>query len=364
MSDITIFGGGLAGGLIARALVARRPEIAVTVIEAGERLGGNHVWSFFDTDIAADDRWLVDDLVTYRWPAYDIAFPKLRRTIPQGYNSIESEQFDRVLRGELGARIVHGDADNVIHNGAVIDARGPGDLAHIDGGWQKFVGISFQFATPHGIERPTIMDATVEQIDGYRFVYVLPFGERELFVEDTYYSDTRNLDSDVLRARLIEYVAARGWDAQPGNRFESGVLPVIMAGDFEAYWRSTGDGAKAGMRAGLCHPTTGYSLPDAVRLASAIAKSDDLSADGLARLTHDHARRAWGQRGFYRLLDRMLFRAGLPAERYRVLQRFYGLPEPLIGRFYAGQSTLGDIMRTLSGKPPVPFWPAVRELFR
>ena len=43
----------------------------------------------------------------------------------------------------------------------------------------------------------------------------------------------------------------------------------MLGGDFDAYWRSTGtDLAKAGMRAGLFHPTTGYSLPDAVRLAS------------------------------------------------------------------------------------------------
>lgn len=218
MSDITILGGGLAGGLIARALATRRPDIALTLVESGERLGGNHVWSFFDADIAAENRWLVDGLVTHHWPAYDIAFPALRRTIAQGYNSIESEQFDRVLRGELGARIVHADADAVAHDGAVIDARGPGDLTRLEGGWQKFVGISFQFAESHGIERPTIMDATVAQIDGYRFVYVLPFGERELFVEDTYYSDTPDLDPDVLRARLVDYVAAKGWAARPGNR--------------------------------------------------------------------------------------------------------------------------------------------------
>ena len=50
--DIQILGGGLAGGLIARALVARRPDLSVTLIERGETLGGNHVWSFFDGDIA------------------------------------------------------------------------------------------------------------------------------------------------------------------------------------------------------------------------------------------------------------------------------------------------------------------------
>ena len=33
------------------------------------------------------------------------------------------------------------------------------------------------------------MDATVPQDGGYRFVYVLPFADRPLLVEDTHYSD-------------------------------------------------------------------------------------------------------------------------------------------------------------------------------
>jgi lycopene beta-cyclase len=362
VGGITILGGGLAGGLIARALVLRRPEIAMQIVEQNGHLGGNHIWSFFDGDVAESDRWLLDGLVTHRWPAYDVAFPARRRTIRHWYNSVISEQFDGVLRAELGDRIIHGDANRVGHSGAVIDARGPGDLGTLDCGWQKFVGMNFHFDRPHGVERPIVMDATVDQIDGYRFVYVLPFGPDELFVEDTYYSDTPDLDAAALRERIIEYVATQGWDVTPGDRFETGVLPVIMGGDFEAYWASTGPGAKAGMRAGLCQPTTGYSLPDAVRLASAIARADDLSPDGLARLTHDHARKAWAERGFYRLLDKMLFKAALPGERYRVLERFYGLSPELIGRFYAARSTLGDRMRILAGRPPVPIGRAIRAI--
>ena len=113
------------------------------------------------------------------------------------------------------------------------------------------------------------MDATVAQIDGYRFVYLLPFGPHEIFVEDTYYSDTPDLDRPLLQARIAAYARPAGGRWQQESRLESGVLPVVLGGDFAAYWRSTGtDLAKAGMRAGLFHPTTGYSLPDAVRLAA------------------------------------------------------------------------------------------------
>ena len=50
----------------------------------------------------------------------------------------------------------------------------------------------------------------------------------------------------------------------------------------------------------------------------------------------------------------MLFRAAKPEERYTVLQRFYGLNQGLIERFYAGKLKWYDKARILIGKPPVP----------
>ena len=58
----------------------------------------------------------------------------------------------------------------------------------------------------------------------------------------------------------------------------------------------------------------------------------------------------------------MLFLAARPETRYRILQRFYGLPEPLIGRFYAAQSSALDKLRILAGKPPVSIVPALKAL--
>jgi lycopene beta-cyclase len=43
-----------------------------------------------------------------------------------------------------------------------------------------------------------------------------------------------------------------------------------------------------------------------------------------------------------------------------VLERFYGLPEALIARFYAARLTGLDKLRILSGKPPVPIGAALR----
>ena len=51
--DVAIVGGGLAGALIALALARRRPDCELRLIEGSGRIGGNRLWSFFATDVAA-----------------------------------------------------------------------------------------------------------------------------------------------------------------------------------------------------------------------------------------------------------------------------------------------------------------------
>ena len=105
----------------------------------------------------------------------------------------------------------------------------------------------------------------------------------------------------------------------------------------------------AGMRAGLFHPTTGYSLPEAVRLADAIAAMPSLESAPLAAWVRRRAVKTWHQgRRFFRLLNRMLFRAAEPERRFHVLEQFYRLPEETLGRFYAGR--LSD--KAGSSRPP------------
>jgi lycopene beta-cyclase len=377
-TDLLIAGGGLAGGLVALALAQRRPDLAVTIVEAGPTLGGNHLWSFFDSDIAAGERSLVEPLVCHRWEGHDVAFPKLRRTLAGSYNSIESERFDTVVRARLAPdRVVTGRAIAALDPGGatladgvridaagVIDARGFAGAAPLDLGWQKFVGRLLRLNGPHGIQRPIIMDATVDQTLGYRFVYVLPFDADRVFVEDTYYSDTPALDVARVSDRVLDYAFARGWSVAEIEREEAASLPIACGGDFDALWPADEGVARVGMAAGLFQPMTGYSLPDAVSTAALVAALPDLSSAALARALRAHASAAWAGRGFYRLLARLLFRAADPAERYSLLERFYSFDEALIGRFYAGRSTLADKARVLIGKPPVPLrraFAALRE---
>jgi lycopene beta-cyclase len=370
---LVIVGGGLAGGLCALALRHRRPGLTLLLIEPDEKIGGNHLWSFFESDVRPQYRWLTDPLLRHRWPAYEVHFPGHSRHLDQTYQTIESEALDQAVRAALApdeilqatvadlgpnhAQLASGER---IEATAVLDARG-GKAEGLELGWQKFVGQLLTIPQGHGLTHPIVMDATVEQHDGYRFVYCLPFSPTELFVEDTYYSDGPEIDHDLLRDRIGDYAAARGWQIAGRSREEHGALPVVTGGDFDKLWPRSDPVARAGARGGFFHPLTSYSLPDAVRFAVWLAEEAPLGAR-LAAATRARARKHWKRGAFYRLLTALLFHAAAPHDRYRVLERFYRLSGPLIARFYAGSSTGLDKARVLSGKPPVPFFRALRVL--
>lgn len=371
--ELAIVGGGLAGTLAAVALARLRPELRVMLLEREQVLGGNHLWSFFDGDIPSADRWLVDPLVTHRWAQGNaVRFPGYDRQLGTPYNSIASARLDAHGRELLGARIRFGvdvarvapdhillSDGNIVRARVVLDARGGGDLSALRCGWQKFVGHALRLRAPHGVDRPVIMDATVDQVDGYRFVYLLPWDEHTLFVEDTYYSDSPELDVPAIEQRIAAYTAAAGWHVEQTLHRETGVLPVVYGGSFDRFWPAEDRVARAGVRAGLFHPMTGYSLPEAVAFARWIV---DQPLDGLAEATRARAAAHWRSGGYYRLLGKMLFRAAAPHERWRIFQRFYRLPPGLIDRFYAGRSTWPDRVRILCGRPPVPIRSAMSAL--
>jgi lycopene beta-cyclase len=371
-TSLLLAGGGLANGLIAYRLAQLRPEISVQLVEGGDSLGGRHTWSFFDTDIGSAGDW-ISGFVAKSWGAYEVRFPKRRRRIANGYRSISSKRFHEVLTAALGDRIVLNAQIETLGSDwvsladgrrlttdLVIDGRGPTAAPDLTLGYQKFVGQMVRLTADHGLEVPIIMDATVDQVGGYRFIYVLPWDARTLLIEDTRYTDGSDLDRDDLRRGIGDYACRQGWTIEAVLEEEEGVLPVALGGNIEAHWRRAEGGTLSGLRAALFHPTTGYSLPDAAALADAICGLEIIDAASVERLIRERSIRLWHDRAFFRLLNRMLFRAARPGERYRVLERFYGLSEALIARFYAARLTGLDKLRILSGKPPVPISAALR----
>jgi lycopene beta-cyclase len=209
------------------------------------------------------------------------------------------------------------------------------------------------------------MDATTVQDDGYRFFYTLPFDKHTVLIEDTHYSDAPDIATDAYGNEIHRYAHDQGWRIRKVLREEEGVLPITLGGDLDAFWDNSGDRVpRSGLRAALFHPATGYSLPCAVRAAEALAEVTDWNPESVYQCTRGLSEQLWDETRFYRILNRMLFLAAEPRARRIVLERFYGLDELLIARFYAGTNTWFDKARILLGKPPVPLARAYSAVFR
>ena len=380
--NMVILGAGLSGLLTAWRCLELNPKLKITLIDANSEIAGDHTWSFNLNDIDTELQKWVRPFIAHQWEAYDVKFPTRQRTLNITYCTGNSETLKSCVRPlidsgrlslKLNSRVQDIGEDTVfleggeeIQSALILDARGfePNPERYL--GYQKFVGHVIRTEQPHGVERPIIMDATVPQLGGYRFVYCLPYSDTELLVEDTYYTDGADMKSQEVDARIRDYIESQlNITSYEVARRETGILPITIAIKPDVYAPMS-----IGIRGGYYHAVTGYSFPDAAKVADRLAHQILSLVNGGQKITNRNLQLAmqnmqrehYSAERFFRLLNRMLFRAAKPQERYMVLQRFYGLGEGLIERFYAGDLTWRDKVRILIGKPPVPVFKALQNL--
>ncbi|MEO1609196.1 MAG: lycopene beta-cyclase CrtY [Pseudomonadota bacterium] len=364
--DVILVGGGLANGLIADRLAVARRNLNVLIIEAADRLGGDHTWSYHSSDVKPEqDEWL-RAIGRISWPSQSVHFPSYQRIISTGYRTIVSSDLHHRLtsHGHLAfsfaTKVKTVEVNKVIlesgrelHGACIIDGRGMQPVSGLKLGYQKFFGLECEMKEPHGLSAPILMDTTIEQIDGYRFMYCLPYSPSQMLIEDTYYSDGSELSKTDIERRVYAYARTKGWEIRSILRQESGVLPVVLDGSLEMIWPAEQTVPRSGMRAGLFHQTTGYSLAFAARAADNIVKLDNLSSQTVAAYMRSEAKKNWQKQSYFRLLNRLLFLAAEDDQRRNIFERFYCLSQPLIERFYAADLNTYDKFRILFGRPPV-----------
>lgn len=372
-----VVGAGLSGLILAWRCLSSNPNVSVIIIDSNHIIGGDHTWSFNINDIESSLHEWIEPFIAHTWEKYDVKFKGYSRRLNIPYctgnsNSlracvepfIKSGRLKLILDTEVikltsfDVTILSGEK---LTGDYIFDARGFTFDDNIKLGIQKFYGKTIETVKPHNLKYPIIMDATVAQNDGYRFIYCLPFSKNKILIEDTYYSDGLNFDQDKYNKRIDKYIEANDWTEHKVIRVEKGILPITLAVDsklIEKRGLKYKEPIKIGMRGNFYHPVTGYSFPDSVRLASKISKTIN-SSDKNKRLNLDLEIRKYKlllyrRDRYFRLLNRLLFKASLPSKRHLVLQRFYTLSESLIKRFYEGNLHKKDKLRILIGKPPVP----------
>ena len=354
---ILIAGGGLAGCLAALALARHRPDVPFLIVEEEATFGGEGYRLFADADLKDGARELLP-FVTGSWPGFYVAFPGFNRNIRAGQSGFAAADLHAHMvatlderQYRLGTKVVAVREDALVLDGGetlkaegAIDARGAANLATLDLLYEASLERDYVLKAPHRVDRPVLIDATVDQAGGLRFMRLIPLAEDRLIVADVALSE-RALPDEGAAARLDAYLKARGWQKKKllGERAISRPLP--LAGDLAALWRLGGHRvAKLGLRGGFVHPLTGATIADSAEMALLLATQRDFSGAALHDLFEAEARALWKRREPLRAVTAAF--ASAPAEERRALAESLSRLDPaLISRLRADRLGMLDRLR-------------------
>lgn len=366
--EFVLLGAGLANSLLALKLHAQNRRFII--LEKKSQLQSSQTWSFHLSDLNASELTWLRPLISSEWPGYDVKFPNHQRHISLPYASICGSTFFLHIEKSLakyiltsrevktlGPTYVELSSGEKFYGRCIIDSRGVTNTPKYPTGFQKFLGLELRFSKGHGLRYPLLMDATVAQKDGFRFIYTLPFDEKTLLVEDTRYSDTASIDPTDFRSEILGYVRTQWGEHFEIIREESTALPIPLD-----HIKPDNEGVVTGLRGGYFHFTTGYSLSWAVKNAFLISSVSDATTEKVRAVLKVRDQALLSQRQYFLFLNRLLFGAAHPKERINIFSRFYKFPCDFISRFYAGKFTYIDRARLLFGTPPVKISRALKAL--
>ena len=355
---IVIAGGGLAACMAALAMARLRADVPLLIVEEAETFGGEGYRSFADAELGQDGAELLGPLAVERWPGFYVAFPGFSRKLKAEWAGLAAADLHRAMietldprQYRLGTKVVAVREDALVLDGGetikaegAIDARGAANLSTLDLIYEARLERDYLFKAPHRVDRPVLVDATVDQSGGLRFMQCVPLGEDRLIVADICISE-RGQPDIAAGARLDAYLAARGWRTRRATSEHARVTPLPVGGDFAAFWRLGGARvAKLGLRGGFVNPATGRTIADAVGNARLLAGQRDFSGAALHDLFEAEAKAAWKKREPQRAIPAALARTA-PEDRRALIERLYRLEPGLIARLQADQLGLIDRMR-------------------
>jgi lycopene beta-cyclase len=344
--------------MAALAMARLRPEVPLLILEEGETFGGAGYRSFADAELGREGAELIGPLAVERWPGFYVAFPGFSRKLKAEWAGFAAADLHRAMvetltpkQYRLGTKVVAVREDALVLDGGetikaegAIDARGTASLSILDLLYEARLERDCLFEAPHRVDRPVLIDATVDQAGGLRFMQCVPLAEDRLIVADTCISE-RGQPDDQAEARLDAYLAARGWRERRAAPAHKRVRPLPAGGDFAAFWRLGGARvAKLGLRGGFVNPATGRTIADAVRNARLLAEQRDFSGTALHDLFEAEAKAAWKKREALRAVPAALAEA-MPEGRRAVIERLYRLDPGLIARLHADRLGLLDRRR-------------------
>src|ERR1700712_3759210 len=216
---ILIAGGGLAGSLAALAMARHRPDVPLLIVEERDTFGGEGYRSFTEAELGTDGAELIGPLAIDRWPGFYLAFPGFSRKLKADMAGFGAEDIHRHMiqalkpaSYRLGTKVVAVREDALVLDGGetikaegAIDARGATSMSTVDLLYEARLERDYRFGAPHRVDRPVLVEATVDQTGGLRFFECVPLSEERLLVADICVSERAQPDEQAA-ARVTAYV--------------------------------------------------------------------------------------------------------------------------------------------------------------
>lgn len=372
--EFVILGAGCSGLSLCYYLLERGVDAPILILDRKRTFEDDRTWCFWDVEPTP-----FTQLALKEWRSWD--FLSAGRSVTQTtdrypYKCLAGRDFYKhalarlaespnvtlrlgeEVRGctEENGQVRVETSGGTLHAHQVFDGRGlsPGSSAFEEArrrsAWvpQKFVGLRIRVhRSVFDPERCTLMDFSVDQSRGLRFVYVLPMGEREALVENVYLSE-----AEISRAEhwaeigvYLDGVYGLSPDEYVVLGEERGYIPMT---DY-AFPRRLGERThNIGMLGGETRPSTGYTFLRIQRHCRALAAAIVSGAEPPERI---HPRRL-------DLLDSLFLRfvRERPGECPEVYHRmFAGVPPDSLVRFLTEKSTPLDEARLIRALPKTPF---------
>lgn len=355
---VLIAGGGVAGCLAALALARLRPEVPLLLVEENETFGGAGFHPFFPVELDPPAMDLLSAIEGQTWPGFYLAFPGMTRNLKGAVAGFEPDTLHRAMvavlkpdQYRLGTKIVAVREDALVLDGGetikaegALDARGAANLSMLDLLYETRVERLIRTRAPHKLDRPLLVDATIEQNLGFSFIQAFPLSDDRLRIAKLLVSERAQPD-EAAEARLDHYLSLRGWKTAKLVASNMSARPLPLGGDFGAFWRIGGARvAKLGLRGGFLDPASGRTVADAARNALLLAEQKDFTGTVLHDLFEEQARNLWRRRELQRSVNAATA-ATPPADRRALMERIYNLDAGTLLRFQTDRLGLLDRRR-------------------
>jgi lycopene beta-cyclase len=372
--EFVILGAGCSGLSLCYYLLEEGVDAPILILDRKESFEDDRTWCFWDVEPTPFTHLALKEWRSWSFASATGGVTQTTRRYPYKYlaaRDFYEHALSRLARspnvtvrlGEKAADYAERSgevrietSDGTVSARHVFDGRGlpPGSPAFEEARrravWvpQKFLGLRVR--AERLVFDPvccTLMDFSVDQSRGLRFVYVLPTGEREALVENVYLSEAE-VTAGEHRAEIGAYL--EGTYKLPPDGYEvlgeeRGYIPMTD----HAFPRRLGQRIhNIGMFGGETRPSTGYTFLRIQRYCRKLAAAIVLGKEPTSRV---HPRR-------FDLLDSLFLRfvRESPEECPEVYRRmFAGVPPDPLVRFLTERSTPLDEARLIRALPKTPF---------